>query len=100
MENCNHTLDTHKYRDMKQKGIHKQQLKGVRHREITHDERIKVIITLWEAEWSWTKIGNYLNIDRQTCQKVNKDTYYSSLKGYFSSLKGMKELKRYRRANK
>ena len=66
---------------------------------MTRDERIKVI-TLREAEWSWTKIGNYLNIDRRTCQKVNKDAYYSNLKGYYSSLKGLKELEKYGRANK
>lgn len=68
---------------MKQKGVREQQPEGVRHRETTRDERIKVI-TLREAEWSWTKIGNYLNIDRRTCQKVKRDAY--------SSQKGMKEL--------
>jgi len=38
---------------------------------MTQGEGIKVI-TLREAEWGWTKIGNVLNIDRRTWQKVTK----------------------------
>jgi len=54
---------------MKQKGRREQNPEGVQHRKTTRDERIKVI-TLREAGWNWTRIGNHLQIDRPTCQKV------------------------------
>ena len=69
---------------MKEKGIREQYPEGVRYRETTRDERIKVI-AFREAGWGWTKIGNHLNIDRRTCQKVNR--YYADMNSY-----GMKEL--------
>ncbi|PWW74558.1 hypothetical protein C7212DRAFT_346066 [Tuber magnatum] len=47
---------------MQQKGIWKQNPQGVRHRETTQDERLKVITLRDNAGWTWMRIGQELNI--------------------------------------
>ncbi|KAG0129160.1 hypothetical protein HOY82DRAFT_540966 [Tuber indicum] len=59
-------------RIMKQKGTRKQNLEGARHRKITRDERLKVITLRDNAGWTWTQIGQHLNIYPRTCQRIYK----------------------------
>ncbi|KAG0129994.1 hypothetical protein HOY82DRAFT_610167 [Tuber indicum] len=40
--------------------------------ETTRDEWIKVISLRDNAGWSWSQIGQELNIDHRTCQKIYK----------------------------
>jgi len=56
---------------MKQTGVREQNPVGVRHRETTRDERVRIMTLRDDAGWSWTKIGQLLKIDRWTCQKVS-----------------------------
>ena len=49
---------------MKQKGTREQPPNGVRYRETTRDERMKVITLRDHAGCGWTRIGPHLNIDR------------------------------------
>ncbi|KAG0131607.1 hypothetical protein HOY82DRAFT_607875 [Tuber indicum] len=57
---------------MKSKGTRDLQPVGKRHMETTRDERIKVISLQDNAGCSWSQIGQELNIDRRTCQKIYK----------------------------
>jgi len=48
---------------MKEKGTREQNPRGVRHRETTREERVKVITLHDDAGWNWSRIGQHLNID-------------------------------------
>ena len=52
---------------MKEKG----KRKPGRRQETTRDERIKVITLRDEAGWGWTRIGEKLEMDRRTAQRVS-----------------------------
>jgi transposase len=55
---------------MKQKGVRDPVPEGVSHRETTRDERIQIIAFRERVQWSWTKIGKELNIDRNTARRI------------------------------
>lgn len=55
---------------MKSKGVRELPPPGVRHRETTRDERLRVIALRDETAMSWTEIGRTLSIDRRTVQRV------------------------------
>jgi DNA-binding XRE family transcriptional regulator len=56
---------------MKLKGTRELPTAGVSHREITRDERVKIIALRDEAGMGWAQIGKKLGIDRRTVQKVS-----------------------------
>ena len=56
---------------MKQKGTCENASPGIRHRETTWDELIRVISLRDDAGLSWTAMGQRLGINRGTAQKVN-----------------------------
>ena len=57
---------------MKQKGRRENPPIGVRHRETTRDERMRIITLYDDAKWNWSKIARTLNIDRRTCANIYK----------------------------
>jgi len=66
--------------NMKLTGVCERNPEGVRHRETTRDERIRIVTLRDDAGWSWTKIGQHLHIDRRTCQKVSSLSDLNSVK--------------------
>jgi len=57
---------------MKQKGRRENPPIGVKHRETTRDERMRIITLYDDAKWNWSQIARTLNIDRRTCAKIYK----------------------------
>ena len=54
---------------MKQKGVRDPAV-GVRHRETTQDERMRVISLRENARWSWRQIERELRIDPRTASRI------------------------------
>jgi len=65
---------------MKLTGVRERNPEGVRHREMTRDEGIRIVTLRDDAGWSWTKIEQHLHIDRRTCQKVSSLSDLNSVK--------------------
>ena len=63
---------------MKLTGVRERNPQGVRHRETTRNERTRIVTLRDDAGWGWTKIGQHLQIDRRTCQKVSIISYFKS----------------------
>jgi len=55
---------------MKQKGVRDPAV-GVRHRETTRDERMRVISLRENARWSWRQIGRELRFDPRTASRIH-----------------------------
>jgi len=64
---------------MKQKGVRDPAV-GVRHRETTRDERLRVISLRENARWAWRQIGRELRINPRTASRIyHRYNQYSTL---------------------
>jgi len=57
-------------------GVRERNPQGVRHRETTRDECIRIVTLRDDAGWGWTEIVQHLQIDRHICQKVSIISYF------------------------